>query len=135
MWYAVYEVWDRFWWYGVPAVCEHPWCKKVIDRWMWCACWWMPFSDHGCDRYFCEKHLRYVMYNKNWTILSDDATDEEYDNATSVNLCKRCRDNKDPFPYKPEHKKWVKHILNDESWEEWRWNNPEKVKELQLLLS
>lgn len=125
MWYAVYSVWDRFWWYGVPAICEHPDCNKEIDRWMSYACWWEPFSEHWCDRYFCEKHLGSKYIKEDWS----ECNCEDDCKCESVDLCERCRDNKDPFPYKPEHKRWIKHILKDESWEERRNDNPKKIKE------
>lgn len=131
MWYAVYEVWDRYWWYGVPAICEHPDCNEEIDRWMSYACWWEPFSEFWCDRYFCSKHLSNEYFDEDWFVLSDHAPDEAYDSAKCVDICEKCKRNEEPFPYKPEHKKWIKHLLKDPSWKEWRDNNPEKVEEFK----
>ena len=44
-----------------------------------------------------------------------------------VECCERCKKQEEPFPYKQEHPEWLEHILNDDSWEEWRNNNPQKV--------
>jgi hypothetical protein len=35
--------------------------------------------------------------------------------------------------YKKEHPEWLSHILNHESWEQWRVENPTIVKEYELL--
>ena len=114
MGYQVYRVGKRFGGYGVPTVCEYPTCKKKIDRGISHACGGEPFSELGCDRYFCSKHL--------YLVERDDEL---------CTLCERCKKNKEPFDYKPETKKWIKHILTDDSWQEWREQNPDKVKEYQ----
>lgn len=119
MGYEVYEVGKRFGGYGVPAICEHPGCNKEIDRGMAYACGGEPFSELGCDRYFCGKHLEYHEFNTG------------YGSREGLSVCKRCAQRKKPFPYKPEHPDWVNHILTHDSWAEWRKENPEKVKELK----
>lgn len=116
MGYSVYRVGKRWGGYGVPAICESPKCKIKIDRGMAYACGEEPFSEHGCDRYFCGKHL-YFTTNPDITVL----------------LCAMCRLGNKPYPYKPEVKRWVKHLLTDESWEEWRKKNPKEVKALTNL--
>jgi hypothetical protein len=45
--------------------------------------------------------------------------------------CVRCNAFEEPFPPKPDHLKWIQHKLTDESWEEWRKENPEEVKKLE----
>lgn len=120
MWYACFQIWNRFAWYGVAATCEHPWCNKEIDRWISYACWWEPYSDLWCDRYFCWDHLYYTSFDENWVILTDDVEDDVYDRSVRIDLCERCRDKKDPFPYKPETKQWIDHINTHESWTEYR---------------
>lgn len=118
MGYQVYEVGDRWGGYGVPAICEHPDCNEEIDRGFSYACGGEPFSELGCDRYFCSKHLKYHCFNVGG-------------GRECVEVCERCDKYKSPFPYKPEHPDWVKHLLTDESWEEWRDKNPDKVKSLK----
>lgn len=115
MGYQIYRVGKRWAGYGVPAICEHPKCKEKIDRGMAYACGGMPFSERGCDRYFCGKHL----------YLADDPEYEQ--------LCERCMKGDSPFPYKPETEEWVNHLLTDESWEEWREQNPLEVKSLNRV--
>ncbi len=119
MGYAVYQIGKRFGGYGVPAICEHPGCNKEIDRGMSYACGGEPFSELGCDRYFCEDHLEWHDFNTGCG------------SREGAFVCKRCAKRKSPFPYKPEHPDWVNHLLTDDSWEKWRNENPEKVKELK----
>lgn len=135
MGYQVYKVGRRWGGYGVPAYCEYPSCKKVIDRGMSYACGGEPFSEYGCDRYFCEKHRTYVGFKDNGELYPDYICDHEDDcECTFKEVCERCATGEASFPYKPEHPKWVKHILKDENWEEWRKNNPEKVAELKATV-
>lgn len=117
MGYAVYMVGKRWGGYGVPAICEHPKCNEEINRGMAYACGGEPFSEWGCDRYFCSKHREYHSFNTG----SGRETKE---------VCARCAKRKLPFPYKPEHQDWINHLLTDESWAEWRKNNPDIVKPL-----
>ncbi len=127
MGYQVYEVGKRFGGYGVPCICEYPTCKKKIDRGISYACGGEPFSELGCDRYFCDKHRSGYVYS------NDDCDHEEDCDCESAFVCERCAKGESPFPYKPETKKWMKWLLKDKSWAEWRKNNPEKVKEFELL--
>ncbi len=117
MGYQVYKVGQRWGGYGVPVICEHPDCNEEIDRGMAYACGGEPFSERGCDRYFCGKHLIYHNFNMG-------------KGRAIYPVCEKCDKFKDPFPYKPEHPTWVKHLLKDESWAEWRKENPEEVEML-----
>lgn len=116
MGFAVYKL-DNYRWggYAVPTICEHPDCTEEISRGMANACGGEPFSDIGCDLYFCSKHL--FMCRKNIE------GERRY-----IQLCERCSKYKTPFPYKYELKEWLDWLLNDKSWEEWRKLNPQKVK-------
>jgi len=131
MGYAVYKVGQRWGGYGVPAICEHPDCNEEIDRGMSYACGGEPFSEHGCDRYFCSKHL----YMTSWKCDgSDEHCDHDYEEdceCITKDVCKMCSEGKPAFPYKPEHPTWVKHLLKDPSWKEWRKENPEEVEKLK----
>lgn len=126
MGYQVYKVGERFGGYGVPAICEQPECTKEIDRGMSFACGDEPFSEYGCDRYFCSEHRYYVYFKDNGARCRH----QNDCGCHAVELCKRCKNGKSPFPYKPEHPDWIKHILTDKTWAQWRKNNPKKVKEL-----
>lgn len=131
MGYQVYKVDRRWGGYGVPATCEYPTCRRVIDRGMSYACGGEPFSELGCDRYFCSKHLHYTGFKCDGT---EDKCDHEEDcECEFKEVCERCRDGKTPFPYKPERKEWIKHLLKHESWQEWRDENPEEVKRFTSL--
>ena len=100
--------WKRDIGYGVPAYCDHPGCHAVINRGLAYVCAeQQPYGgEHGCGLYFCYKHL-------------------------FPDCCERCYEEKEPFEPKPEHPKWIKWKLTDESWAEWRKENPEEVKRLE----
>lgn len=113
----------------MPAWCEQPECKEEIDRGMSYACGGEPFSEFGCDRYFCGKHLSMTIVDNTQEDLKCRHGEEDCD-CEWIDLCERCAKGEDPFPYKPERPIWVKHLLTDESWAEWRKNNPKEVKAL-----
>lgn len=109
--------WKRDIGYGVPAYCDHPDCNEVIDRGLSYVCGGHPFGgERGCGLYFCGKHL--------------------YLHGRLPQLCDRCCPRiKKPFKAKPDHPEWIKWKLTDESWQQWREENPDEVikliKELQ----
>lgn len=120
--------WDNRWkrdiGYGVPAYCDHPGCKKKIDRGLSYVCGDEPYGgEHGCGLYFCEKHMGYG---------NADPDDEDSD---YVQMCERCKENKEWFDAKPDHKQWIRWKLKDKSWEKWRKENPEEVERLSSLIN
>lgn len=131
MGYAIYQVGPRYGGYGVPAVCEQPECDAKIDRGVSYACGGEPFSEHGCDRYFCGKHRHYtcVREMRDEGEECDDECDDDH-----VEVCERCRDGEESFPYKPESKRWMYHMVYDYTWEKWRSENPETVAEYKKLI-
>lgn len=130
MGYQVYKVGHRFGGYGVPSYCEHPDCNEEIDRGVSYACGGEPFSEHGCDMYFCSKHLDYCYFKPD----GSRCRHKNDCDCELVQLCERCAKGKKQFPYKPEHPEWVAHILKDKSWGKWRKENRAKVKELSDLV-
>jgi len=105
--------WQRDIGYGVPAWCDHPGCKEKIDRGLAFVCGGEPYGgDRGCGLYFCSNHLYYRGRLKQ--------------------LCSRCVNSRPPFSAKPEHPEWMNWKLTDESWQQWRNENPEAVKELAV---
>lgn len=133
MGYQVYIVGRRWGGYGVPAICEYPTCKKIIDRGVSYACGGEPFSEHGCDRYFCGKHLIYTGFKDGEVCKHEQDIDGDCD-CECVEVCERCSNDKSPFPYKPERSTWIRHILEDESWAKWRNENYDEVEEMRLML-
>ncbi len=118
MGYQVYKVGHRWGGYGVPAVCEYPKCNEEIDRGMAHACGGEPFSEMGCDRYFCSKHKEYTCWKRDG---SDNKCDhDEACECECFEVCQRCAKGKPPFPYKPEIREWATHLLKDKSWAQWR---------------
>jgi len=104
--------WKRFIGYGVPAYCDHPGCNKEIDRGLSYVCGGEPYGgDRGCGLYFCGEHLFY--------------------HRRLGQLCERCGSRKKPFIPKEEHPDWIKHLLTDKSWKDWRKENKNIVKEFE----
>lgn len=140
MGYSIYRVAKRdnpgdyrFGGYGVPTICEHPDCNEEIDRGMSFACGDEPFSEYGCDRYFCSKHKHYTYFDPE----QDDGRCHHEDDCDceTRNVCDRCAKGEAPFDYKPEHPTWIRHLLRDGSWAEWRKENPDRVEELRKQIT
>ena len=132
MGYQIYKVGKRWGGYGVPAICEHPDCKEKIDRGVSYACGGEPFSEFGCDRYFCGEHKHFVGFKCDG---SDEKCDHDDDcECTFKELCERCAKGEASFDYKPETREWLIHILSHHSWRTWRKKNPEEVAELRKQL-
>lgn len=130
MGYQIYRVGPRWAGYGVPAICEFPNCKEEIDRGMSYACGGEPFSEIGCDRYFCSRHLQYECFKKDGS--AGKCNHKRKCKCECFVVCARCAAGLvEPYPYKPEHPTWIKHVLNDDSWKEWRKKNPQEVEELK----
>ena len=111
MGYAVYNRGGRWAGYGVPAICDHPDCAVEIDRGLAYRCGDIG-EDKGCGLFFCSSHL--------WIGSGDD----------DPQMCDRCCDDKPPFDPKSDTAEWVEHMLTDESWDQWRRENPERVAEM-----
>ena len=107
--------WNRDIGYGVPAICDHPGCGKDIDRGLGYVCGDQPRGgSQGCGLFFCGDHMGYR-------------------NARGygpVQNCKRCMTYRPPFKPTPDTAEWIEHKLTDESWAEWRAENPEEVAAL-----
>ncbi len=124
--------WQRDIGYGVPATCDHPGCTEVIDRGLSHVCGEDPMGgEEGCGLYFCESHRQ---WGSRPLVEGGDPDDEEL----SPELCERCRirwerrgDFADPFTPSPDHPRWVHHKVYDESWAQWRGENPKEAKELR----
>lgn len=109
--------WQRDIGYGVPAYCDHPGCTEQIDRGLSYVCGGEPHGgDRGCGLYFCSKHLSLF--------------------ARLPQLCERCAPRKRaPFPAKPDHPDWMRWKLSDDSWRQWRKQNPEAVAQMRTALN
>ena len=115
MGYAVYKVGGRDAGYGVPAVCDHPGCNERIDRGLAYICGGEPASDsRGCNLYFCPQHLH-------WS-------------PRLPMLCYRCLKRRKPFAPKPDLPEWLRWKLSDESWKQWRDENPQEVENIRAIL-
>lgn len=103
--------------YGVPAICDHPNCNNDIDRGLSYVCGGEPYGgEHGCGLFFCGEHLFYHQFRGEETVIQ---------------TCKRCDTYKPPYSPKPDTQEWVNWKLTDESWAQWREENPEIVESLR----
>jgi len=101
--------------YGVPALCDHPDCNEQIDRGLSYVCGMINTDgeDRGCGLHFCKDHLGY--------------------SPKFGQLCGRCYPRlKAPFTRKPDLPERNEHKLTDESWAQWRAENPDQVASLSL---
>lgn len=137
MGYAIYQMNGRDCGYGVPAVCEQPGCDKEIDRGMGYCCGGAPDSEISCAQYFCGEHLIFVEY-------TNDNGERDY----SPQVCDNCALNLKigsegdnwkmhaaPYPQKPDTEEWCHWKLVNESWAEWRKNNPKEVEQIKKVVA
>jgi hypothetical protein len=104
--------WQRDIGYGVPATCDAPGCGAHIDRGLSYVCGNEPYGgDRGCGLYFCDKHQ-----------------------VGRWQRCTRCTNYRQPYKPSPDVREWIEHKLTDESWEQWRKENPKEVAELVLVM-
>ena len=124
--------------YGVPALCDQPGCSVEIDRGLAYRCGDIN-SDAGCGLHFCEKHRRYAPVDSDGAFIpSTDADRHEYAQEHDTKFeweeaCARCYAGLPPFTAKPEHPEWVKWVLTDDSWAQFREEETGWVKHLKEL--
>lgn len=110
---------DRFIGYGVPAYCDHPDCDAEINRGFSYVCGSdLRGGEHGCGLFFCQEHRHMT---------------EDNDPRGDIELCERCLSEQDEFTPSAEHPEWANWMLQDDSWQDWRDENPEKVCDLEIL--
>ena len=114
--WAVGSIDGRWIGYGVPAECDHPKCDEAIDRGLAYRCG--DLGDEGCDLFFCGEHLAAFV-------------EDEDPNGGGVWVCERCAGDEPPFDPKPDTREWIDHVLTDESWQQWREDNPDRVAEMR----
>lgn len=106
MGYAVYEEGGRWCGYGVPAICDMPGCDAHIDRGL---------------AYKCEEH---TAYNK-------DGIDEVVGEGCGLFFCGDHRyESHDAAVPSPDTEEWIRHMLVDFSWDQWRRANRDKLTAL-----
>ena len=107
--------WKRDVGYGVPTICDDPTCADEIDRGLSHVCGGEPYGGEcGCGLYFCGKHLWY---------------------GESGQVCRRCRDGRDPFTPKLDTREWMLWKLQHPSWSDWRTENPDEVSRIEAALA
>ncbi|OHU12795.1 hypothetical protein [Mycobacteroides chelonae] len=124
------EKWQREIGYGVPAYCDQPGCRVKIHRDVEQACGGIPDpGKHGCGLYFCSRHLHSSYTPDGMDDLLDD------DGELYPLRCSRCINGRDPFPPSDEHPEWMRWKLKDESWSQWRTDNPTVVAHYTQVLT
>lgn len=113
-WATGYDTsWQRDIGYGVPSVCDHPGCTEEINRGLGYVCGGEPYGgDDGCGLFFCGKHR----------------------DASPKGLCERCAAELEPFTPTPDTEDWIRWKLFEDSWRQWRLENPEEVKKMKERL-
>lgn len=108
--------WNRDIGYGVPCICDHPGCNKEINRGLSYVCGGEPYGgEEGCGLYFCSEHL----------VFSDN-----HERC----VCRACANGAIPYDPKPDTQEWLRWKLRDESWQQWREENPDEVQRIRDLL-
>lgn len=109
------ENWARDIGYGVPSICDHPDCTEKIDRGLGYVCGGQPYGgESGCGLFFCSKHLFGGKCLCEKCVKQNGEIDRD--------LC---------FEPKPDTQEWVDWKLTDDSWKEWRDENPDEVEKLR----
>lgn len=110
--------WERDIGYGVPSICDQPGCGKDIDRGLSYVCGSDPYGgDHGCGLYFCEDH-RFSARRK----------------GRFLDLCDRCCNGEEPYKPTPDTLVWLDWKLKDDSWQQWRDENPDQVAAIKTTI-
>ena len=127
--------------YGVPAICDQPGCTTEIDRGLGYVCGGEPFGgDHGCGLMFCSEHLIYDSVPVDPDLMDEPKGGRLGGRAVhieggklciTVQRCERCCAGLDPFKPKPDVEEWIRFKLTDESWQEWRDENPDEVRRME----
>lgn len=100
--------------YGVPSICDHPGCGASINRGLSYVCGGDVYGgEHGCGLFFCSEHLRYAGERRD-----------------GVQLCSRCYSGRPSFEPTQDTLEWINHKLTDDSWSDWRNENPAEVGKL-----
>lgn len=116
MGYAVYrdpEDSSRWAGYGVPAECDMPDCTTRIDRGMGYRCE-EGHADEDADEGLTEA----------------EADPEFEDFGCGLHFCEKhlydaeSHEGVDP---KPDSIEWLRHMLTDDSWADWRRENPDET--------
>ena len=116
------STWKRDIGYGVPATCDYPACGASIDRGLEYVCGSEPYGgEHGCGLFFCGDHRTRVVEYAGW------------DDKRHAYVCKRCAAGKSPFEPTPDTAEWLNWKLSDESWAQWRTENPDEVERIRAL--
>lgn len=125
-WAVGYDTkWQRDIGYGIPALCDHPECGAEIHRGLDYVCGGEPRGgETGCGLYFCYEHLLYSI---------PEHAQEEADDEDLRQRCERCIKAEEPFAATPDVREWITHKLTDPSWQQWRDEHPDEVRQMAAL--
>lgn len=131
MGYQVYrdvEGHDRWAGYGVPAECDWGDCHERIDRGLSYKC-----EDHGGYELMLDGES--IGYDR---FEDEPDADEEWVKKDGCGLyfCEAhevLTDKHEGVTPKPDCAEWEAHMLADESWQQWRDENPERVTKMKEM--
>lgn len=99
--------------YGVPAYCEQPACKRVVDR-------GIGFLCQRCEMTFCGDHKAAGFCERCIDVEEAESDAQEMQGKEGAQ----------PFPLKPEHPHWLSHLRRDRTWAKWR-ADPQNMSQLE----
>ncbi|MFH7764588.1 hypothetical protein [Acinetobacter sp. BSP-28] len=124
------------------AYCDHPGCKNEIDRGIGYVC--CGDQDHmcSCGGFYCAEHesLCTIITEDEFEDLDQDDIQELLNHYDLTEMPVFDEDgyfyhcSHEPIEKDKEHPEWLKHVLTDETWQEWREKEPEMAKHYQELL-
>lgn len=127
--------------YAVPAICDHPGCTAEIDRGIAYMCCEISPDHHAtCGGFYCAYHRESYIYGDELDDMDEseleahnidkdsDAVAEAIDDGDIV----KCLH--EPIEKGKENAAWLEHCLKDETWQDWRNENPAMVTAYQEAL-
>lgn len=126
--------------YGILAICDHPECTAEIDRGLAYICCEDINHNACCGAFYCAEHRENYVYGDEIDDMEDeelealniDVESQEVFDAVENGDIVRCRH--EPIQPNKENAAWLEHVLKDESWSQWREENPAKVTAYQEAL-
>lgn len=112
--------------YGVPAVCDTPACEAEIDRGM---------------GYRCQQVYQYRYFENGVEVDSDANWDDEIEEegeGCGLHFCDAHLSDHAlhaGLAPKPDTAEWERWVLADESWQQWRDENAERVADMRIRVA
>lgn len=119
--------------YSVSAICDHPGCAVEIDRGLGYICCENINHNATCGAFYCAEHRENYVYGDEVEDMDEDELEalgidpNESAVQDAIDDCEIVRCKHEPIEPGKESAAWLKHVLKDPSWEQWRQENPAQV--------